>query len=51
MSQNDGTQRLREQDERRLSVQRNNAYVSFKATEIYTLVEKIFSLPHFLLNS
>jgi len=33
MSQNDGTQRLREQDERRLSVQRNNAYVSFKATE------------------
>lgn len=34
MSNNDvRTQRQREQDERRLSVQRNNAYFSFKATE------------------
>jgi len=34
MSVNDvRTQRQREQDERPLSVQRNNAYFSFKATE------------------
>jgi len=34
MSLNDfRTQRQLEQDDRRLSVQRNNAYFSFKATE------------------